>query len=73
MEDLEKKEEMISLFEKYSGLLTQTQKQAFALFYFEDLSISEIAQELASSRGAAFDALKKAREKLLKIEKSIEN
>ncbi|WP_318034611.1 hypothetical protein [Mesomycoplasma lagogenitalium] len=37
MNNIDERELLIELFEKYSGLLTQTQKQAFKLFYFEDL------------------------------------
>ncbi|WP_429998920.1 hypothetical protein [Mycoplasmopsis bovis] len=31
-------EYLCSLFEKYEGLLTQTQKQAFRLYFYENLS-----------------------------------
>ncbi|MBU4691051.1 sigma factor-like helix-turn-helix DNA-binding protein [Mycoplasma zalophi] len=69
--DIEEREFYSIAFEKYQNLLTQTQKQALYLHLFEDLSYSEIAKELATSRSAAFDAVKKAKQKLLKFDKKI--
>lgn len=40
----------LMLFDKYSFLLTQNQKQIFQLYFHEDLSYSEIAKILVTSR-----------------------
>ncbi len=37
---------------KYEGLLTQTQKQAFRLYFYENLSYAEIAKITATTRTA---------------------
>ncbi|CCP23793.1 sigma factor-like helix-turn-helix DNA-binding protein [Mycoplasmopsis cynos] len=59
------------LYEKYKNFLTQTQKQVFELYFFQDLSYSEIAEITATSRTAAYDAIKKAIKKLEKFENEI--
>ena len=47
------------LLDIYGELLTDKQNLAMNLFYNEDLSMSEIAQELSVSRQAAFDLIKR--------------
>ncbi|WAM07039.1 hypothetical protein ONA23_02575 [Mycoplasmopsis cynos] len=59
------------LYEKYKNFLTQTQKQVFELYFFQDLSYSEIAEITATSRTATYDAIKKAIKKLEKFENEI--
>ncbi|WP_036452996.1 sigma factor-like helix-turn-helix DNA-binding protein [Mycoplasma buteonis] len=71
--DIQNVEKYTFLFEKYSNFLTQNQKQVFQLFYFEDLSYSEIAEILATSRTAAYDTLKKATQKLEKVASKVDN
>ncbi|MGX9339177.1 sigma factor-like helix-turn-helix DNA-binding protein [Mycoplasma sp. 332] len=71
MEDIEEREKIIKLFDKYGQLLPQSQKQALYLHLIEDLSFAEIADELAMSRPGAFDAVKKARQKLILLDKKL--
>ncbi|WP_027122449.1 hypothetical protein AB5V95_02625 [Metamycoplasma spumans] len=71
MESLEERNQLIQLYEKYNEFLAQSQKQALYLHLFEDLSYSEIGMELAMTRSGAFDAVKKAKLKLLSINKKI--
>ncbi|UWV93446.1 hypothetical protein NW062_05775 [Mycoplasmopsis cynos] len=59
------------LYEKYKNFLTQTQKQVFELYFFQDLSYSEIAEITATSRTLLYDAIKKAIKKLEKFENEI--
>lgn len=47
------------LLDIYEKLLTDKQTLAMNLFYNEDLSMSEIADELSVSRQAAFDLIKR--------------
>ncbi len=68
---LEKHDYILSLFDFYNGLLTEKQKKYFQDYYFDDLSISEIASIYDLSRNAIFDQLKKTEEKLLSFEKSL--
>lgn len=49
--------ELILLFDYYGDLLTERQKTCFDLHYNQDLSLSEIAQELSVSRQAVYDNL----------------
>lgn len=65
--NIEERDELVVLFEKYGNLLTQSQKQALALYLFEDLTISEIATEIATTRQAINDAIKKGIKKLREI------
>lgn len=59
------------LFEKYENFLTQNQKQVFKLYYFEDLSYSEVAQIMATTRSSAFDTIKKVINNLEKIDRKM--
>nr|WP_322959214.1 sigma factor-like helix-turn-helix DNA-binding protein [Mycoplasmopsis canis]WQQ12607.1 sigma factor-like helix-turn-helix DNA-binding protein [Mycoplasmopsis canis] len=69
--NLENIEKYTFLFEKYKNLLTQTQKQIFELYFYQDLSYAEIAEITATTRTAAYDAIKKATKKLEKLEKDV--
>lgn len=62
--ELLEREKYTELFEKFKGLLTQTQRQALQLYLFEDLSTSEIAKEVATTRQAVHDAIKKGLKRL---------
>lgn len=52
------------LFDVYGGLLTEKQRQALALTYNEDYSLTEIASMLGISRQAVFDSIRRAEELL---------
>lgn len=62
--DIQKVNKNIGLFDFYTNLLTNKQRHAFTLYYFDDLSLGEIAQELGTSRQAVYDIIKRT-EKLL--------
>ena len=68
---LDKREELIGLFEKYHNLLTQNQKQILHLRLFEDLSLAEIAEILATTRQSVNDAISKGSKKLETINSKI--
>jgi len=57
--------ESARLFDFYGSLLTDKQQQVFSLYYYDDLSLGEIAQELSISRQAVYDIIKRT-ENLLK-------
>ncbi|SYV96684.1 Sigma-70, region 4 [Mycoplasmopsis edwardii] len=69
--DLANIEKYTMLYEKYQNLLTQNQRQIFELYFYQDLSYAEIAEITATTRTAAFDAVKKATAKLEKLEKQV--
>lgn len=52
------------LFELYSELLTSKEKEAFKDYYFEDLSLSEIAENNDISRAAVSKMVKNVVDKL---------
>lgn len=61
---LEKVDRIGSLFELYGELLTSRQKELTVYYYFDDLSLAEIAELLGISRQAVFFGLKRAEEVL---------
>lgn len=52
------------LFDYYGELLTTKQKDYFKFYYFDNLSLSEIAEENKISRNAVSKTLKEVKEKL---------
>ncbi|UUD35164.1 hypothetical protein NPA07_05165 [Mycoplasmopsis caviae] len=72
IKDIENRERLIDLFEKFNSFLTQTQKQAFQLYFVEDLSYAEVAQITATTRSGAYDSVNKAIKKLLSIESKMQ-
>ncbi len=62
------REEFIILFDIYQELLTEKQREYFTAYYFDDLSISEIAENFEVSRNAVFDQIKKVCSILLNYE-----
>ena len=57
--DLIERENHIALFDTYKELLTEKQQEYFVLYYYEDLSLKEIAEFKNVSRNAVFDQIKK--------------
>ncbi|MDE6585038.1 MAG: helix-turn-helix domain-containing protein [Anaeroplasmataceae bacterium] len=69
--DIEKREEIIELYDTYGCLLTEKQSTYFEEYYFEDLSISEIAMNHNISRNAIFDQLKRVNQILKDYEEKL--
>ena len=60
--------EMTLLFDHYGELLTERQKMCFELYYDQDLTLAEIAQELEVSRQGVYDNLNRAESTLRNME-----
>ena len=60
--------EMTLLFDYYGDLLTEKQKTCFDLYYNQDLSLAEIAEEAGISRQGVHDSLARAEAALLAME-----
>lgn len=59
------------LFDFYSSLLTEKQKKMFEFYYFNDLSLNEIAEQFSISKQAVRDSLVKTEATLNKYEKKL--
>ena len=74
--EIEKTKRVNDLIDLYGNLLTSNQLNILELYYMEDLSLKEIAEDLNVSRNAVHDSLKRSvmiledyEEKLKLIEK----
>lgn len=50
---------IITLYDYYESLLTDKQQEYFKMYFFNDLSLAEIADEFKVSRAAIQDSIKK--------------
>lgn len=62
--EIEKTNRMNALFEFYAALLTDKQMNYIELYYADDYSLAEIAEEFGVSRQAVYDNIKRT-EKVL--------
>ena len=68
---MENREEIIELYDLYSNLLTEKQRNYFEDYYYMDLSISEISENYSISRNGVYDQIKKVVNTLKKIEEAL--
>ncbi len=59
------------LFDFYGKLLSKRQYNIIDLFYLQDLSLSEIGEELDITRQGVYDTLKRAEDNLYKYEDTL--
>lgn len=59
------------LFDYYGKLLTDKQKKIVELYYYQDLSLGEIAENLDISRQGVYDHLHRAEDTLKSYEKEL--
>lgn len=57
---MEKTIKMNMLFDFYGPLLTERQQDIYQMYFFEDLSLSEVGEQLNISRQAVYDVLKRS-------------
>ncbi len=60
-----------SLYEMYGSLLTKKQQRCLELYFYEDYSLAEIADEMQVSRQAVHDLLKRVEQALEQYEKML--
>ena len=60
-----------SLYDIYKDLLTDKQKEYYELYYFDNLSLGEIAENCNVSRNAVHNQVKLIEEKLLELESKL--
>lgn len=63
---------LIDLYDYYSDLLTDKQKEYFEYYYFENQSLSEISENIKVSRNAIHNSLKETVNKLELYESKLE-
>ncbi len=68
---LHKAGRMVLLYDFYGKLLTPKQQEVMRLYYEEDLSLGEIAEELKITRQAVYDILKRSEQALEKYERKL--
>ncbi|MDD4343393.1 MAG: YlxM family DNA-binding protein [Eubacteriales bacterium] len=68
---IEKRELLNELFDLYGAMLTEKQKNYFILYYQEDFSLAEIAEEEDISRNAVYDNLKRTENILTSMEEKL--
>ncbi len=61
--------ELIALYDIYKELLTDKQKLYFENYYYEDLSLSEISENLSVSKTIVGRTIKEVENKLKEYEK----
>ena len=66
---MEKEVYLTILFDYYGKLLTEKQQRYFSYYYFDNLSLGEIKDNLNISRNAIHKQLKVIEEKLINYEK----
>lgn len=64
----EKNLRLASLLDFYGEVLSQRKQEVLSLYYNEDLSLAEIAEEIGISRQGVRDLIKKAEEELIFLE-----
>jgi predicted DNA-binding protein YlxM (UPF0122 family) len=69
--DIAKTERMNRLLDSYGPLLTPHQQDLMRLYFQEDYSLGEIAEEYHISRNAVFSLLKRVEEKLIDFEEKL--
>lgn len=71
MNELEKNELLGNLYAYYGSLLTQGQQEYFEDYYYNDLSLGEIADNHQVSRQAVYDNLKRSSKALKNYEEKL--
>ncbi len=68
---LEKTTRLTYLFDFYQSLLTPKQKSYMSLYYLDDFSLGEIAEEYSVSRQAVYDNIKRTEAMLEQYEEKL--
>ncbi|WP_375179088.1 putative DNA-binding protein [Enterococcus rotai] len=69
--EIEKTNRMNALFEFYSTLLTEKQMNYMEMYYADDFSLGEIAEEYEISRQAVYDNIKRTEKILEEYERKL--
>lgn len=61
----------VEYYDMYGSLLTEKQREAMEMYYYSDLSLTEIAEETGVTRQAAFNTIKNSEARLYELESSM--
>ena len=67
----EKRSAICALMDFYAGALSPRQREVLELYYYEDLSLAEIAENVGITRQGVRDALKHGEEALNNLEEAL--
>lgn len=68
---MEDREYLILLYDYYGELLNDMQREYFELYYFDNLSLSEISENDGKSRNAIHKCIKSSSSKLYEYEEKL--
>jgi len=68
---MEKVTRVGSLYDFYGSLLTERQQLILELYYLDDLSLAEVAEQIQVSRQAIHDSLRRSEEQLEAYEEAL--
>ena len=71
MKKINKIQEFVELYDLYRNMLTESQQEAFEAYYFEDLTLQEIADRKNISKNAIHDSISKTESTLRDLEDKI--
>ncbi len=60
--------DMVSLIDTYAAVLTEKQREMLEQYYYDDLSLAEIAQNSGISRQGVRDSIKRGETAMLELE-----
>lgn len=69
---MEEREYLIELYERYGKLLTKKQQESFEKYYFEDLSLNEIADVNKVTKSLVGKTISQVEKKLIIYEDKLE-
>lgn len=69
---MDERTKLIILYDYYENLLNENQRDIFEDYYFDNLSLNEIAENNAVSKNAIFKQLKSIEEKLIDYEEKLQ-
>jgi len=72
MNDLDKNVEICLLLDFYGKLLTDRQREIMSLYYEDNLSLTEVAEELNISKQGVSDSLKRSEKVLYETEEKLQ-
>ena len=62
---------MVEYYDTYGSLLTEKQREAMEMYYFSDLSLTEIAEETGVTRQSAFNTIRNCETRLFELENAL--